>query len=177
MKAHEALPRHRTGILIAIALAAAAASCDQRAPGPAAGAAPVTVSAPGSSAKAPDRKPAPADGSAALKEETWTEGGVDFKARYAVYPDLDRAMAAQPSGSIDAMIVDFTGAGSDIVLVEVTVLSPVQSPPKRYVTKLSLGGGQTQQKSWSAADSNPSGPFRALLSMPRGVKGAETRPE
>jgi hypothetical protein len=175
MTGRAALLRHCTGILVAVALAGAAAGCEQRDPGPAAGAAPATAT--GSSAKPPERKPGPADGSAGLKEEAWAEGGVDFKARYVVYADLDKAMAAQPSGSIDAMVVDFPATGSDIVLVEVTVLSPVQSPPKRYGTKFSLDGGKTLQKSWSAADSNLSGPFRALVSVPRGVKGAETRQE
>jgi hypothetical protein len=153
--------------MVLIAAVASAAACDRGDARPQGGSEPAP-----SAAAAP---PSTAPGRAGLRAETWSEGGLELKARYVRYKSLDEATAAQPAGSIDAMVVDFPATGLDIVLIEVMVVSPAPGGPTQFTTTFSSNAAEVARKTWGAASGNPTGPFRALVSVPQGVTEARTR--
>jgi hypothetical protein len=114
----------------------------------------------------------------ALRYERWTAPtGYVLRVRVAIYDTFDLAMADQTPDSVDAMITTLPDTGLDTALVEVRIEARHASVlPKSFETTFGWTKGEEVKKTWSAASSNTSGTYRALITLPRGVQTTRTRP-
>ncbi|MBN2496067.1 MAG: hypothetical protein JXR96_15850 [Deltaproteobacteria bacterium] len=148
-------------------LAVSACACEREKAG---------VSSAGRTVETADRSAGQAESDRPSTSSKWQAEGVALEVRYTAYGSFEEATTALPAGSVDAMFLDLTSPVRQEVLVEVSATHEAgKPPPTHFETTLHLRGGGLVRKTWSAAEGNAKGSYKALISAPGILERAETR--
>ena len=116
--------------------------------------------------------------SATTAPDVWSDGRLELTTRYEFHrgESLEKILAAQPSGSMDAVSADMTGQNYVVVIVDVIAkpLAGNKVDAATFTTTFDTSTGKQLSKTWKRPD-RTSTHARALLVLPEDVVAGHTQ--